>query len=359
MKKIFTILAISILSLALVACDKRPVLKVYLPIDYIGEDLLREFNKTSEYRVDVITFESNEDMLSKYNTADYDLIVPSDYALEEMVVNDDLLEIDWNRLDAFKKADIDDNLMAAINMLKEDEESFDLLKYGVPYFWGSFGIIYDKTKVNLTTLETKGWNILEENIDKMIYDSSRDMVMVGLKQLYAGLEEEKSVNNPSANDLKAVEEWLISIKKSKTLIATEEVYDLMLDPTRVDLALAYSGDAAYLIAENDNLGYFTPQNQGTNIFIDAFVIPKAIKEENIDFAYDFLNFILSKDTAYENSLELAFTSPRADVIEMILENGDYKKEAYDITFGENDELFRYNPSLTTDVINIWQRVLAS
>src|SRR5690554_7782474 len=99
----------------------------------------------------------------------------------------------------------------------------------------------------------------------MIYDSSRDMVMVGLKQLYAGLEEEKSVNDPSANDLKAVEEWLISIKKSKTLIATEEVYDLMLDPTRVDLALAYSGDVAYLIAENDNLGYFTPQNQGTNI----------------------------------------------------------------------------------------------
>src|SRR5690554_231706 len=357
MKKIFTILAISILSLALVACDKRPVLKVYLPIDYIGEDLLREFNKTSEYRVDVITFESNEDMLSKYNTADYDLIVPSDYALEEMVVNDDLLEIDWNRLDAFKKADIDDNLMAAINMLKEDEESFDLLKYGVPYFWGSFGIIYDKTKVNKSVLEQKGWNILEDGRDQMLYDSSRDMIMVGLKQYYANNEIERSVNNPTNDDLAAVQTWLTSLKGNKTQIATEEVYDLMLDPTRVDLALAYSGDAAYLIEENPNLDYFVPVNQGTNIFIDAVVIPKTSSQ--IDFAYDFINFLLDKENAYANSLEIAFTSPRADVIEMILENEDYQESAYKILFNEKDELFRYNPSLTNEVTNIWQRVLAA
>ena len=357
MKKVFSIVTILVLAVVLAACDRRPVLKVFLPLEYIGEEFLDEFNKNSEYRVEIIEFESNEDMLSKYNTATYDLIIPSDYALEELVSKDALLEIEWSRIDTFKQTDIDESLMAAINMLKEDEVSFDLLKYGVPYFWGSFGIIYDKTKVNKSVLEQKGWNILEDGRDQMLYDSSRDMIMVGLKQYYAKNEIERSVNNPTPDDLAAVQTWLTSLKGNKTQIATEEVYDLMLDPTRVDLALAYSGDAAYLIDENPNLDYFVPTNQGTNIFIDAIVIPKTSSQ--IDFAYDFINFLLDKENAYANSLEIAFTSPRADVIEMILENEDYQESAYKILFNEKDELFRYNPSLTNEVTNIWQRVLAA
>lgn len=357
MKKIFSALTIIVLAVVLAACDRRPVLKVFLPLEYIGEDFLKEFNKNSEYRVEIIEFESNEDMLSKYNTATYDLIIPSDYALEELVKKEALQDIDWNKINTFKQTDIDEDLMEAINMLKDDEVSFDLLKYGVPYFWGSFGIIYDKTKVNKSELEQKGWNILEDGKDQMLYDSSRDMVMVGLKQYYANNEIERSVNNPSAEDLAAVQTWLTSLKGNKTQIATEEVYDLMLDPTRVDLALAYSGDAAYLIDENPNLDYFVPVDQGTNIFIDAIVIPKSSSQ--IDFAYDFINYLLKKENAYANSLEIAFTSPRADVIEMILENEDYKESAYKVLFNEKDELFRYNPSLTNEVINIWQRVLAA
>ena len=357
MKKIFSALTIIVLAVVLAACDRRPVLKVFLPLEYIGEDFLKEFNKNSEYRVEIIEFESNEDMLSKYNTATYDLIIPSDYALEELVEKEALQDIDWNKINTFKQTDIDEDLMEAINMLKDDEVSFDLLKYGVPYFWGSFGIIYDKTKVNKSVLEQKGWNILEDGRDQMLYDSSRDMIMVGLKQYYANNEIERSVNNPTNDDLAAVQTWLTSLKGNKTQIATEEVYDLMLDPTRVDLALAYSGDAAYLIEENPNLDYFVPVNQGTNIFIDAVVIPKTSSQ--IDFAYDFINFLLAKDNAYENSLEIAFTSPRADVIEMILKNEDYQESAYKILFNEKDELFRYNPTLSNEVTNIWQRVLAA
>lgn len=357
MKKLFSVLTIIVLAVVLAACDRRPVLKVFLPLEYIGEDFLKEFNKNSEYRVEIIEFESNEDMLSKYNTSTYDLIIPSDYALEELVEKDALLDIDWDRIDTFKQSDIDESLMAAINMLKDDEVSFDLLKYGVPYFWGSFGIIYDTTKVSKSVLEEKGWNIFEDGKDQMLYDSSRDMVMVGLKQHYAKNNIDRSVNNPTNDDLAAVQTWLTSLKGSKTQIATEEVYDLMLDPTRVDLALAYSGDAAYLIDENPKLDYFVPVNQGTNIFIDAIVIPKTSSQ--IDFAYDFINFLLAKENSYANSLEIAFTSPRADVIEMVLENEDYQESAYKILFNEKDELFRYNPTLSNEVTNIWQRVLAA
>src|SRR5690554_6801633 len=105
MKKIFSVLTIVVLAVILAACDRRPVLKVFLPLEYMGEDFIAEFNKNSEYRVELIEFESNEDMLSKYNTSTYDLIIPSDYALEELVSKDALLEMDWSRIDTFKQKD--------------------------------------------------------------------------------------------------------------------------------------------------------------------------------------------------------------------------------------------------------------
>lgn len=357
MKKILSIISIAIITLVLTACDNRPRLKVYMPTEYIGEDLLKEFHKTSEYRVDIITFDSNEDMLSKYATGSYDLIIPSDYALEELVAKEALQKIDWTKITTFQQNDIDQELMQAFKMLEESEDSFKLLDYGVPYFWGSIGILYDTTKVTKTLVEEEGWDILHSGKDLMMYDSARDAVMIALKQIYFDREDnESTVNNPTTTDLAAAQSWLTKIKGSRTIIGTDELFDLMLDPTEVDLVVAYSGDAVYMMDENEKLDYYVP-NSGTNIFIDAIVIPE--NATNVDFAYDFINFLLDKDNAYQNSLETAYTSPRADVVNMIIDNEDYQASSYRVSFNPKDEIFRYNQELSTEIINIWQRVLSS
>lgn len=357
MKKLFTIITIAILAVALIACDKRTRLKVFMPTEYISEDLLKELHKNSEYRVDIITFDSNEDMLSKYAAGSYDLIIPSDYALEELASKDALLEIDWSRITTFNKTNIDSELTNALNMLKDSDESFDLLKYGVPYFWGSIGILYDKTKVEESFVESEGWNVLNSKRDLMMYDSARDAVMIALKQIYANREDTtSSVNHPTDADLALADNWLRGIKAPKTIIGTDEVFDLMINPAQVDLAITYSGDAVYMMDENDKLDYFVPTS-GSNIFIDAIVIPKNAK--NVDYAYDFISFLLDKDNAYTNSVDTAYTSPRADVIDLIITDGVYNESSYRVNFRDNDEIFRFNQKLSTEIINIWQRVLAS
>ncbi|HHW79620.1 MAG TPA: extracellular solute-binding protein [Acholeplasmataceae bacterium] len=357
MKKIFTILSVIILAVVLIACDSRPRLKVFMPTEYISEDLLDKLHKNSEYKVDIITFDSNEDMLSKYATGSYDLIIPSDYALEELVAKGAVQKIDWTRLTTFNKSNIDSELMGAFTQLENAETPFTLLDYGVPYFWGSIGILYDTTKINQTLIETEGWDILNSGRDLMMYNSARDAVMIALKQIYADREDTtSSVNTPTNTDLALAETWLTNIKGPKTLIATDEVFDLMLKPTQVDLAISYSGDAVYLMDENENLEYFVP-NTGSNIFIDAIVITKDTK--NLDFAYDFINFLLEEDNAYLNSVDTAYTSPRSDVINEIIEKGVYPESSYRVSFRENDEIFRYNQTLNTELINIWQRVLAN
>ena len=357
MRKILSITTIMIFALILAACDSRPKIKVFMPTGYIGEEFLAKFHKNSEYRVDIITFDSNEDMLSKYASGSYDLIIPSDYALEELAAKDQLQAIDWNKITTFTKSDIDPELQKALTNLNSDEDGYDLLEFGVPYFWGTFGILYDKTKVNTSVIEAEGWNILHSGRDLMMYDSARDAVMVALKQRFADTGNVAgSVNNPDEADLAAIEGWLRAIKGPKTIIGTDEIFDLMMDPAQVDLALAYSGDAVYLMDSNPDLAFHLPTS-GTNVFIDAIVIPK--NSSNIDYAYDFINYLLDKDNAFNNSVEIAYTSPRGDVIDMVIEQDIYAESSYRIIYNERFEMFRYNQELHTKVINIWQRVLAA
>lgn len=46
---------------------------------------------------------------------------------------------------------------------------------------------------------------------------------------------------------------------------TDEVIDNMVNGMK-DLAVVYSGDAAYILSENEDMRYFQP-NEGTNIWV--------------------------------------------------------------------------------------------
>ena len=48
-----------------------------------------------------------------------------------------------------------DKLYDAVKGLPYDPEN----EYSVPYFWGTVGIVYDKTKVDIKDLEKEGYNM--------------------------------------------------------------------------------------------------------------------------------------------------------------------------------------------------------
>ena len=91
-------------ALVLLGCsdNRSGILKVYNWADYIDEELLGEFEQwyfeqTGE-KVEIIyqTFDINETMLSKIELGheDYDVVCPSEYIIERMLMNDLLLPID-------------------------------------------------------------------------------------------------------------------------------------------------------------------------------------------------------------------------------------------------------------------------
>ena len=106
-----------------------------------------------------------------------------------------------------------------------------------------------------------------------------------------------------------------------TEIVTDEIIDNMAQGRKA-LGLIYSGDATYVMAENENMGYYMPES-GTNLWSDAMVIPK--NAQNPDLAHAFINFASDYDGAYDNSSYVGYTSANEEVMEVLSgEGGDTK-----------------------------------
>ncbi|MCF7931921.1 MAG: ABC transporter substrate-binding protein [Acholeplasmataceae bacterium] len=353
MKRLMTGFVLLFVVIGLVACSSQPRLKVYMPGEYIDQGLVDAFEDAFDVKVDVITFDSNESAIPQIQANSYDVIIPSDYAIEELVEKDLLLEIDLTKLTSITNSDYAPGLKTILDELKNAEDGFDLLAYGVPYFWGNVGILYDASVAGLEALlETNGWEALKDPAyDVMFYDSSRDSFMIALKSLGA------SMNTPTTQELADAESWLLDAAGNpNVLFLTDEVLDDMLDPARHDMAVVYSGDAVYLMYENSQLGYYVPQ-EGTNVWVDAFAIPK--NANDVDLAYEFINFMTTYDAMLANTIEVAYTSPRQDVIDEIIATEEYDVDSYVVTVGPNDEVFRYNTDLKRAIEEAWARVRSS
>jgi spermidine/putrescine transport system substrate-binding protein len=353
MKRTLLLLVLSLAVVGLASCESKPRLKLYMPGEYIDSGLIESFEAEHDVKVDLITFDSNESAIPQIQANSYDVIIPSDYAIEELVAKDLLFELDTARLTSVTHDDYAQGLVGILDALKDAQGGFDLLAYGVPYFWGNVGILYDTTVEGLGTLiETEGWSALADPAyEVMFYDSSRDSFMIALKVLGA------SMNTPTTQELADAETWLTDVAGNDTVqFLTDEVLDNMLDPARHDMAVVYSGDAVYLMFENDKLGYAVPE-EGTNVWVDAMVIPK--NAENVDLAYDFINFMTTYDAMLANTLEVAYTSPRQDVINEIVTSEEYDVDSYVVTVGENDEVFRYNAQFKQMLEEAWARVRSS
>lgn len=319
-------------------------LHVYNWGEYTGENLIPEFEKQTGARVVMENFDSNEQMYIKIaNGEAYDVLVPSDYMIQRMIQEDLLQKLDQEKLDCWA------NLTEDVLGLPYDPEN----EYSVPYFWGTVGIVYDKTKVSLEDLEEQGFAIfLNEKYkgDIYLYDSERDSFMMALKSLGY------SMNTKEEKELQEAYDWLVQcVETMEPEIVTDEIIDNMAQGRKA-LGLIYSGDACYVMSENENMGYFMP-NEGTNQWSDAMVIPKNAK--NPALAHEFINFVSSYEGAYDNSSYVGYTSANEQVMtELSGEGGDYEEiNAYvPRTDNPKDEVFEFDEETRKVISSLWSKV---
>jgi len=330
------------------AQKKRPfegqTLRIYNWGEYVGEHIIQDFEKETGAKVMLENFDSNEQMYIKVaNKEAYDILVPSDYMIERLISEGYLQKLDKSKLTCM------DKLNKAVKGLPYDPKN----EYSVPYFWGTVGIVYDKTKVSEEDLKKEGYNIfLDQKYkgDIYLYDSERDSFMMALKSLGY------SMNTSDQGEIDKAYQWLLKcVGTMKPEIVTDEIIDNMAQ-ARKALGLIYSGDATYVMAENPKMGYYLPDS-GTNQWSDAMVIPKNAK--NVDLAHAFINYASDYDGAYDNSSYVGYTSANKKVMEDLHgKGGEFEGiDAYiPRTDNKKDEVFEYNEKTKKIISNLWSKV---
>ena len=207
-------------------------LRIYSPGEYIGENVIPQFEELTGARVVLELFDSNEQMYIKVaNGESYDILIPSDYMIERLIKEDLLQKVDSSKLMNM------DFISEEVKGLAYDPGN----EYSVPYFWGSVGIVYDTTKVSEEELLQEGYNIfLNEKYkgDIYLYDSERDSFMMALKALGY------SMNTESEEELQEAYKWFETcVTTMAPEIVTDEIIDNMAQGRKA-LGIVYSGDAA-------------------------------------------------------------------------------------------------------------------
>jgi spermidine/putrescine transport system substrate-binding protein len=270
-------------------------LNVYNWDTYIGDTTLETFTASTGIEVQYDLYANLEEMFAKFQAGNpgYDVIFPSDYMIETMIAADMLEELDHDRIPNFKN--IDPNFM---------NPSFDPgCKHNIPYFWGSVGIGYRKSKVK----EASSWGVL---LDSDEYAGRKALLadarfVMGVALLYLGY----SANTTNPEEINAARDLLIKAKHTLKGFVPDSGQDMLISGD-IDLVMEWNGDILKVMEEDADLTYVIP-DEGTVIWVDGLCIPKGAPHP--DNAYKFLNYIHDPKVMAEiaNTIHYATTNMAA------------------------------------------------
>ncbi len=348
-KTLISLLLVLASLLSLSACGpaaENGEVNVYIWGEYIDESIFDDFEAQTGIKVNYTTYDSNESLYTKLagGTTGYDVIVPSDYMIGQMIEEGMLEKLDFDNIPNF--SDID----PALKNPAYDPENL----YSVPYMTGTLGIIYNTTLVDpADDMET--WDILWNEKyagDILMFNNARDAIGIALKKLGY------SYNTTSEAEIKAAVEELIRQAPLRQGLFMDEQFG-KLEGENAAIGVYYYGDFLTMKENQPNLAFAIPR-EGTNLYVDAMCIPKGC--ENKENAEAFINFMCTTDVGLRNCLETYYSSPLLSVREELDEEMANDPYAYpDAEFIEKfTETYACLPAETRALYNSeWLRVANS
>ena len=148
-----------------------------------------------------------------------------------------------------------------------------------------------------------GWELLwnEKYAGKILmFGNSRDAF--GVAQYLLGYD----VNTTDKDELRQCAELLKKQKPVLQQYVMDEIFATMQNE-EAWIAPYYVGDILTMMDENENLGFYLPEDQGFNLFIDAMCIPACAKEK--EAAETFINFLCDPEIAGANMDWICYSTP--------------------------------------------------
>ncbi|WP_300756693.1 extracellular solute-binding protein [uncultured Oscillibacter sp.] len=312
------------------ATNAQPVVNVCSWGEYIDEDLITQFEEETGIAVNYQTAESNEALYSllKSGAGDYDVIVPSDYMISQLIEEDMLAELDYSRIPNYGL--ISDRFKGLTYDPKE--------RYTVPYAWGTVGIIYNTSMVEEPITS---WSALFDDRyagNVLMFRNSRDAMATALS--YLGY----SLNTTDESELREAFQLLKDAKNRGVYqsFVMDEIFQ-KLEGGNAAIGVYYAGDYLTMLENNEDLAFVVPE-EGSNWFMDAMCVLK--NAPNYEEAMAWINFIASTEANLANMDYLWYASPNQEALEQYpayyeeLYEEELGQEAYDIIAAPQEVLDR-------------------
>ena len=305
MKRLFNLaLTLSIAFSTFIGCneekkEERKPVSVLIYSDYMDPSMLKDFEATTGYPLQLELYEAQEEMIGKLQasgTAMYDVIIASDVVIQQMIHLNLLQKIDLTKIE--NRKNIDPKFL--------NPEFDPKNEYTVPYLWGTSGIVYNDTTIAPEDVSYKMLFDSTKTIGNFsLLDESRSMLSMTLQSL--GLNP----NTKDKEDIKKAVDVLLKAKSNSKFIGFDGSVagkDKMISGL-TQMAVVFNGEAQMAISENPNLRYGIPK-EGSFIWVDVMTLSS--KSPNLDGAYAFMNYILDAKNGAKLANYVAFGSPNKE-----------------------------------------------
>lgn len=290
---------IGVLSVGLLAgCgSEKETLHIYSWADNFHPEVLEDFEKQYDVKVTYDNYANNEDLLAKINAggSGYDLIQPSDYMVKTMIESDLLEPLDMNNIPNFK------NISDTFKNPSYDPGN----QYSIVYTTGVTGIAYNTKYIQD---EINSWEDLwnpDYQGKVLLLDDNREVIGLALKKMG------KSNSTTDEAEISAAVEELKTLLPNVLAFDTDSIKQKMMQEEGW-IASVWSGDAAFIAAQNPDVAYVVPE-EGATIFSDNYAIPKGAK--NKELAEKFINFMLDPEVSAKNYEYIGYSNPNTAAME--------------------------------------------
>jgi spermidine/putrescine transport system substrate-binding protein len=276
---------------------------VYSWDEYIDPELKSEFEKRTGITLEVVTFESSDEMVDmlKSEPGRYDVFVAEDGYIEKIVGKRLAQPLDKNRMPNWKNLDP-----------KFLDAPFDPKnQFTVPYLWGTTLIAYNK---NHLPNPQQSWKIILQPELKNHVSFLDDW-----PECYSAVLRTMETNLPEADTTainQAADALLNMVGERGARLGSDIDMKQHIIEGSAWVAMMYSGDAARIARENPELpiGYFIPR-EGATVWTDSFCLSS--DSTRLDNAYKFLDFMLEAKTAAKTANCFRYASPNKAAVEFI------------------------------------------
>src|SRR5579872_829151 len=248
----------------------------------LDKEFLSDFEQETGIHVNMSYFENNQELFVKLQSTDihdYDLIMPSDWAVELLIQHNLIKKIDHSKVDVWN------NLYPTLCNLYYDPAN----EYSIPYFWSVVGLGVD-TAYWQGQMPPATWGLIfDQQIMPQRVGSAEDprvIILTAAVYLFGHIQKQLT-----SDQMSKIKQLLIQQKRSVE-IYTDSRSEYVLASGVVPVIIALSGDLLKIMKRFNNINFIIPK-EGAFALIDSFAITAATKKD--DLIYSFLNYIFRPD----------------------------------------------------------------